>query len=32
VPADRMIVGFGEGGIVYLRVGATNTLERSNYR
>jgi hypothetical protein len=30
VPADRSIVGFGAGGVVYLRVGTTNKIEKAN--
>ena len=32
VPADRAIIGFGEGGVVYLRVGATSKIERANFK
>lgn len=32
VPSDRTIVGFGAGGVVYLRVGATNKLERATFK
>ncbi len=32
VPADRTIVGFGAGGVVYLRVGETSKLERASYK
>ena len=30
VPADRTIIGFGAGGVVYLRVGASNRIERAS--
>jgi hypothetical protein len=32
VPADRSIVGFGPGGVVYLKVGATNKLEKASVK
>ena len=32
VPADRAIIGFGEGGVVYLRVGATSKIERASFK
>ena len=32
VPADRSIIGFGQGGVVYLRVGATSKVERASYK
>jgi len=32
VPADRAIIGFGEGGVVYLRVGSTSKIERAAYK
>jgi hypothetical protein len=31
-PADRTIVGFGAGDVVYLRVAATGKLERATFR
>jgi hypothetical protein len=30
VPADRSIIGFGQGGVVYMRVGATNKIEKAS--
>jgi len=32
VPADRSIIGFGAGGVVYLRVGATNKIEKASVK
>jgi hypothetical protein len=32
VPADRAIIGFGTGGVVYLRVGATSKIERASFK
>jgi hypothetical protein len=32
VPEDRLIVGFGVGGVVYLRVGATNKIEKASVK
>jgi len=32
VPVDRSIIGFGAGGVVYLRVGETSKLERASYK
>jgi hypothetical protein len=32
VPADRTIIGFGAGGIVYLRVASTSKVERASFK
>jgi hypothetical protein len=32
VLADRAIIGFGVGGVVYLRVGATSKIERASFK
>jgi hypothetical protein len=32
VPADRTIIGFGAGGLVYLRVASTSKIERASFK
>jgi hypothetical protein len=32
VPADRAIIGFGDGGVVYMRVGSTSKIERASFK